>query len=99
MLRTILRNSLKYFDAGWRSYCTAKVAEKTGMTIPELMLYKESMKDCSFYYCKKLSLFLKEHNQKSKIKNLQRKTPILQIQPQITLQEIQNSKVKLMKLA
>ena len=68
------------------------------MTIPELMLFKESTKECSQYYCKKLSLFLKEYAQKSRAKRLQRKMQTLQTQPQLALQTIQNQNNKLSKI-
>ena len=99
MLSAILKSGYKYFNAGWKSYCTAKVAEKTGMTIPELMLFKESTQNCGQYYCKKLSLFLKEYTQKSRAKRLQRKMQTLQTQPQLALQTIQNQNNKLTKIA
>lgn len=70
MLGAILKNGYKYVNLGWKSYCTAKIAEKTGMAIPELILYKESVKDCSRYYSKKVSIFLKAHTKKSKTKKL-----------------------------
>ena len=70
MLGTILKIGYKYVNLGLKSYGIAKYAEKTGMTIPDLILYKESLKDCSRYYSKKVSIFLKEHALKSKTKKL-----------------------------
>ena len=88
MLGAILKSGFKYANTGWKAYCTVKVAEKTGMTIPELMLYKESVKNCSKYYSGKVSIFLKEFAQKSRAKKLQRK-----------MQASQNKPNKLMEIA
>ena len=60
MLGTILKTGLKYINLGWKSYCTAKIGMKTGMTMPEIFLYKELVKDCNKYYSSKISIFLKE---------------------------------------
>ena len=95
MISAILKSGYKYFNTGWKSYCAVKIAEKTGMTIPELMLYKESTKECSQYYCKKLSLFLKEY----RAKRLERKMQTLQTQLQPVLTTVQNQNNKLSEIA
>ena len=99
MLGAFLKSGFKYVNAGLKSYCTVKFAEKTGMTIPELMLYKESVKDCSQYYSRKVSIFLKEYAQKSRAKRLQRKMPTIQTQPQLALQTVPSQPNKLMEIA
>ena len=70
MLTAILKSGFKYFNAGWKSYCTVKVAEKTGMSVPEIMVYRDSVKCCSDYCCKKLSVFIKDYAKKSRVKSL-----------------------------
>lgn len=99
MLGSILKSGYKYFNIGWKSYCAAKIAEKTGMTLPELMLYKESVRECGQYYSRKVSIALKEYAQKSKLKRLQRKISTSQLQPQLELQRIPTQTNKLIEIA
>ena len=42
-----------------RSYAYAKMVEKTGMPVTEIMLMKDGYKTCVRYYSKNLSVFLK----------------------------------------
>ena len=60
MIKQVIGSSFKLLNAGWKSYCTVKMAEKTRMTYPEILYYKDVVKDCSQFYSKKISLFLKE---------------------------------------
>ena len=49
----------KLITAGMHSYAYAKITEKTGMAIPEIMLMKDGYKTCVRYYSKNLSVFLR----------------------------------------
>ena len=46
-------------DATWKSYVIAKLGAKTGMTLPEIMQYKDMVKMFSREFSRRLTLYLK----------------------------------------
>ncbi len=56
----------KVYNVLLKSWAYAKVAERTGMSLPEIELFKECYKESAVYYTKKLSIFLKSKQLKRK---------------------------------
>ena len=92
MIKQVIGSSFKLLNAGWKSYCTVKMAEKTGMTYPEILYYKDVVKDCSQFYSKKLSLFLKEKAQAKKAARLTRMSQQVQSTNTVAVAETVNQR-------
>lgn len=54
-----MRNIFKALSTVSRAYALAKLTVKTGMTLPEILLYKDAYKNCSKYIEKSALVYVK----------------------------------------
>ena len=59
IVKTVAKEGKMIMDATWKSYAIAKLGAKTGMTLPEIMQYKDMVKMFSKEFSKRLTLYLK----------------------------------------